>query len=120
MALIIYFLTIPIRGIALILINYFFHYFYPLLIILFFKCNFFIFNLYNSINKELNPPLLLNFVNSKIIEYIDTNDTQIYGEYFVYILNNTIKINTNNGEKNFFIDYIFSQRNDTNYLKNVI
>ena len=72
------------------------------------------------INKELNPPLLLNFVNSKIIEYIDTNDTQIYGEYFVYILNNTIKINTNNCEKNFFIDYIFSQRNDTNHLKNVI
>ena len=72
------------------------------------------------INKELNPPLLPNFANSKIIEHIDTNDTQIYGEYFAYILNNTLKINTNNGEKNIFIDYIFSQRNDTNYLKNVI
>ena len=38
-----------------------------------------------------------------MIEHIDTNDTQIFGEYFVYILNNILKINTNNVEKNIFI-----------------
>ena len=72
------------------------------------------------VNKESNPPLQPNFANSKIIDHIDRNDTQIYGEYFVYILNNTLKVKTNKEEKNIFIDYIFSQRNDSNYLKNVI
>jgi len=72
------------------------------------------------LNKELNPPLQPNFANSKVIDHIDTDDTQIYGEYFIYILNNTLKVNTNKEEKNIFLDYVFSQRNDTNYLKNVI
>ena len=72
------------------------------------------------LNKDANPPLLPNFANSKVVEHIDTNDTQIYGEYFVYLLNNTLKIKTNKGEKNILIDYLFSQRDNSNYLKNII
>ena len=72
------------------------------------------------LSKVATPPLLPGFSSSKIIDHVDTNDTEIYGEYFVYILNNTINIKTNKGDKNIYVDYIFSQRNDSEYTKNIV
>ena len=69
------------------------------------------------LNSEANSPLLPNFANSKIIDHVDDNETEIFGEYFIYILENNINIKTEKGEKNLNIDYLFSQRNDTNYVK---
>lgn len=56
--------------------------------------------------------------NSTIIEYIDDNETVLFDEYFTSILENTIYVKTNSGEKNTIIDFIFSPRNDPYYLKN--
>ena len=72
------------------------------------------------LNSEAKSPLLSNFENSTIIDHIDDNETEIYGEYFIYILENSINIKTDKGEKNINIDFLFSQRNDTNYIKKII
>lgn len=58
-----------------------------------------------------------NFASSKIIDHIDDNETEIYGEYFIYILENEINIKTAKDEKKVYFDYLFSQRNDTKYVK---
>ena len=69
------------------------------------------------INSDNNPPFLPNFADSEIMDHIDDNYTEIYGEYFIYILNNTMNIKTEKGEKKVYIDYLFSQRSDTKYVK---
>ena len=71
------------------------------------------------LTSEAKSPLLPNFANSTIIDHIDDNETEIYGEYFIYILENSINIKTDKGEKNINIDFLFSQRNDTNYIKKI-
>ena len=72
------------------------------------------------VNSENFKPYLPNFADSIVVDHIDDNETQIYGEYFMYLLNNTLKVKTEKGEKTLFIDYLFSQRNDTKYIKNII
>ena len=71
-------------------------------------------------NSENFKPYLPNFADSIVVDHIDDNETQIYGEYFMYLLNNTLKVKTEKGEKTLFIDYLFSQRNDTKYIQNII
>ena len=84
------------------------------------------FSIYNyncnipPINSDTNPPLLPNFSNSMIIEHVEDNMTDIEGEYFIYILNNTIKIKTEKEEKNVFVDYIFSPRDNKEYIKKIV
>ena len=68
------------------------------------------------LNSDSNPPLLPNFAESITIDHIEDNDTQIYGEYFVYILNNTMNIKTEKEEKKIYVDYLFSQRNNSEYI----
>ena len=68
------------------------------------------------LNSDSNPPLLPNFAESITIDHIEDNDTQIYGEYFVYILNNTMNIKSEKGEKKIYVDYLFSQRNNSEYI----
>ena len=63
---------------------------------------------------------LPTLANSTLIEYINDNLTVIEGEYFVSILENTISLQTNNGEINTKIDYVFSPRNDSDYVKHEI
>ena len=69
------------------------------------------------INEETNPPLLPNFADSITIDHVDDNDTEIYGEYFTYTKNNIIDIKTAKGDQKIFIDFLFSPRNDSNYIK---
>ena len=68
------------------------------------------------INPDSNPSLLPNFEESIIIDHIDDNETQIYGEYFIYILNNTMNIKTDKGEQKIYVDYLFSQRDNPDYV----
>ena len=83
------------------------------------------FTIFNH-NCEIPPPDNSNIsnysptlANSTIIESIDDNETTIFEEYFTSILENTIYINTNNGEKSTIIDFVFSPRNDPDYLKRI-
>ena len=55
-----------------------------------------------------------NFGGSSILKNT-TYYVPIYGEYYAAILENIIYIQTNEGEKNTKINYIFSPRNDSIY-----
>ena len=63
---------------------------------------------------------LPTLANSTLIEHIDDNETEFFGEYYTSILENIIYVNTDKGEKNTKIDFLFSPRDDPNYTKNVI
>ena len=63
---------------------------------------------------------LPTLANSTLIEYIDDNETDFFGEYYISILENIIYVNTDKGEKNSKIDFVFSPRDDPNYAKKVI
>ena len=69
------------------------------------------------LNKYNIPPFLPNFADSIVLDHVDDNLTEINGEYFIYILNNNINIKTSSHQENVVIDYLFSQRNDTKYIK---
>ena len=58
--------------------------------------------------------------DSTIIDTIDDNQTTIFEEYFISILENTIYINTDKGPKSALIDFVFSPRNNSNYTKKLI
>ena len=72
------------------------------------------------IDNSKNTSYFPNLANSTTIDFIDDNETIIYGEYFTSILNNKIYIKTNEGEKQVDIDFVFSPRDDSNYTKNLI
>ena len=63
---------------------------------------------------------LPTLADSSIIDYVDDNMTINFGEYYTYVLENTIYIQTNNGEKSTKVDFVFSPRNDTNYIKKLV
>ena len=68
-------------------------------------------------SHDIKIPLLPNFSNSEIIDHIDDNETDIFGEYFIYILNNTMNINIDQKDKKIYVDFLFSERNDSKYIK---
>ena len=90
------------------------------------KDNTFGFSIFNHncdippVDNSKSSSYLPTLANSSIIDYVDDNYTTSLGEYFPYILNNTLNVQTNKGEKNVEIDFIFSLRNDTNYIKKVV
>jgi hypothetical protein len=63
---------------------------------------------------------LPDLANSITVDHVDDNLTTILDEYFISLLENTISVQTNNGEKSVNIDFVFSPRNDTNYIKKII
>ena len=73
-----------------------------------------------SSDNSKTTSYLPTLANSTLIDYIDDNETDIFGEYFTSILENIIYINTDKGEKNAKIDFVFSPRDDPNYTKKVI
>ena len=70
------------------------------------------------IDSSQTNSYLPTLANSTIIDSIDDNQTVNFGEYFTSILENTIYINTDKGPKTANIDFLFSPRNDPNYIKN--
>ena len=72
-----------------------------------------------SDNSHINS-YLPTLSNSTIIDYIDDNETVIFDEHFISVLENTIYIDTDKGPKNAKIDFVFSPRNEPDYIKNVV
>ena len=83
------------------------------------------FSIYNH-NCEIPPvdntqtsSYLDNFANSTILKDIK-NSIPFDGEYFLTLLENTIDVKTNNGQKTTKINYLFSRRNDTDYTQYLV
>ena len=67
------------------------------------------------VDNSKNTSYLPTFADSKILKSL--GEFNFEGEYYLSLLENSISLKTNNGEKKININYLYSPRNNSNYTE---